>query len=205
MNNEPTVHPKLQHVGIAATNVDAMIEWYGKVLGMTVTYRTAPPESAQGRPPPFSAAFLTNDDVHHRISLFGIPGVVADPEKRNHARVQHIAFEYETLDQLLRSYARLKDIGVTPVMAADEGMQTVLYYEDPDQNVVELNVNNYANNRAATEHMRNAPTDRPRRALIDPDRMVAARKNGGSPWELHERAFAGEFAPTTPFDPRRLL
>ena len=32
---------------------------------------------------------------------------------------------------------------------------------------------------------------------VDPDKMIAARKAGASPWELHERAFAGEFAPET--------
>jgi hypothetical protein len=35
--------------------------------------------------------------------------------------------------------------------------------------------------------------------------MIAARQAGASPWELHERAFAGEFPPTKPFDPRTLL
>src|SRR5208283_1199465 len=108
MNNESIILPRLQHVGIATANVDAMVEWYGKVLGMTVTYRTARPGDSEGRPP-FSAAFLTNDEVHHRIAILGLPGVVAHPEKRQHANVQHIAFEYETLDQLLATYGRLKD------------------------------------------------------------------------------------------------
>jgi catechol 2,3-dioxygenase len=35
--------------------------------------------------------------------------------------------------------------------------------------------------------------------------MIAARKAGASPWELHERAFSGEFAPVQPYDPRALL
>ena len=40
---------------------------------------------------------------------------------------------------------------------------------------------------------------------VDPDKMVAARKAGASPWELHERACAGEFAQAQPYDPRVLL
>jgi hypothetical protein len=35
--------------------------------------------------------------------------------------------------------------------------------------------------------------------------MYAARKAGASPWELHARALAGEFAPEKPYDPRTLL
>jgi len=41
---------------------------------------------------------------------------------------------------------------------------------------------------------------------IDPDKMLAARRVGGeSPWELHECVFAGEFAPTKPYDPCTFL
>lgn len=46
---------------------------------------------------------------------------------------------------------------------------------------------------------------RPMGAYVDPDKMIAARKAGASPWELHERAFSGEFAPAQPYDPRALL
>jgi hypothetical protein len=30
--------------------------------------------------------------------------------------------------------------------------------------------------------------------LVDPDKMIVARKTDASAWELHERAYAGEFA-----------
>jgi catechol 2,3-dioxygenase len=77
MNTEITVHPKLQHLGLVTGNLDAMIEWYGKVLGMTVNHRrNAPPAGAQGGPP-FSMAFASNDEVNHRIAFFGMPGVAA--------------------------------------------------------------------------------------------------------------------------------
>ncbi len=31
--------------------------------------------------------------------------------------------------------------------------------------------------------------------MIDPDKLVAARESGASPWELHQRALAGDFTP----------
>jgi hypothetical protein len=46
---------------------------------------------------------------------------------------------------------------------------------------------------------------RPMGAYVDPEKMIATRKVGKSPWELRERAFAGEFAPLKPYDPRMLL
>jgi hypothetical protein len=35
--------------------------------------------------------------------------------------------------------------------------------------------------------------------------VIVAREAGASPWELHERAWTGEFAPAMPYDPRVLL
>jgi len=207
MNTEFTVHPKLHHFGLTTANLDAMTDWYRKVLGMTINFRLAVPSRGQHVPPISAMAFVSNDEVHHRIVFFETPGLVIDPDKPRHARVQHIAFEYETLDDLLGTYARLKDLGILPVMAIDEGLQTGIYYMDPDQNSVELNVNNYGNEWTATEHMKAAPSfdGRPRRVQVDPDKMIAARKASASPWEVHERAFAGEFAPEKPYDHRALL
>jgi catechol 2,3-dioxygenase len=200
MNTEITVHPKLQHYGLTTANLDAMIDWYSKVLGMTVNRRLAVPAGVRNGPPVSAMAFISNDEVHHRLVFFEMPGLVVDPDKPRHTRLQHVAFEYETLDDLLGTYARLKGLGILPVMAADEGMQASFYYVDPDQNTVELNVNNYGNEWTATEHMKAGPSDRP--VFVDPDKMIAARQAGASPWEVHERAFAGEFAPAKPYDPR---
>ncbi len=205
MNTEITIHPKLQHFGLATANLDAMLDWYRKVLGMTINARADAPAGPEGKPL-FSAAFASNDEVNHRIAFFELPGLVTDPEKRRHTRIQHVAFEYETLDDLLGTYVRLKGLGIVPVLAADEGSQTSFYYVDPEQNSVELNVNNYGNDWTATEHMKTASVAAgPRRVFVDPDKMVAARKAGASPWEVHERGFAGEFAPAKPYDPRGLL
>lgn len=201
MNTHMIVHPKLQHFGLTTSNMDAMLDWYQKVLGMTLNHRT----KSLGGPrnsPWMSAAFVSNDEVNHRIAIFEMPDLVVDPEKPRHARLQHVAFEYETLDDLLGTYVRLKALGILPVMAADQGVQMVIYYSDPDQNSVELNVSNYGNEWTATEHIRTA---QPNLAVFDPEKVVAARKAGASPWELHERASTREFAPEKPFDGRALL
>jgi catechol 2,3-dioxygenase len=166
------VHPKLHHYGMTTPNVDAMIDWY------------------------------RNDEVNHRIVFFEIHGIGVDPDKPRHVRLQHVAFECDTFDDLLGTYARLKSEGILPMWAADHGVGTAFYYEDPDQNIVELNVNNYGNEWTATEHIK---TSSPKLAHVDPEKMFAARKAGASPWELHERAFAGEFAPTTRYAPNAVF
>ncbi|WP_181165646.1 MULTISPECIES: VOC family protein [unclassified Mesorhizobium] len=200
MNTEQIAHPKLQHFGLTTSNLNEMINWYRKVVGMTVNHR-ARIDGPQNSPW-FSAAFVSNDDCNHRIAMFEMPDLEVDPDKKRHARIQHVAFAYNTLDDLLGTYIRLKGEGILPVMAADQGIQMVLYYCDPDQNSVELNVNNYSDEWIATEHLRNAQSNL---AFVDPEKLVAARKAGASAWELHERAVAGEFMPDQPYDGRKLL
>jgi catechol 2,3-dioxygenase len=46
---------------------------------------------------------------------------------------------------------------------------------------------------------------RPLGVYVDPDKMIAARKAGATPWELHKHAWQGEFAPAKSFDPTKLL
>jgi catechol 2,3-dioxygenase len=144
-------------------------------------------------------AFLSNDEFDHRIVFFEIPGVVPDPDKRRHTGLQHVAFEYATLDDLLGTYTRLKNQGIAPLWAADHGVGTSIYYEDPENNVVELNVDNFGNKWTSTEYLKAAAATVP--AQIDVDKMIADRYAGASPWHLHERAMTREFTPDKPFNP----
>jgi len=43
MNSEIIIHPKLQHYGLITANLDTMIDWYRKVLGMTINHRSLVP------------------------------------------------------------------------------------------------------------------------------------------------------------------
>ena len=194
MNTDITIHPRLQHCGLTTANLDAMIEWYRKVLGMTVHKRVAAPAGS-----PFRAvAFATNDEVNHRLSFFETPDVSFDNDKAHHARVQHIAFAYDTLDDLLGTYVRLKKQGMLPLWAADQFFQTAIYYEDPDGNIIELNVNNFTDDWTVTEQLKALP---PQVHLnVDPEKMIEARKAGASAWEVHERAVAGEFTPASSYE-----
>lgn len=196
MNTEFIVHPKLHHLGLATANPDAMVDWYRTVLGMTINHRLAFENDTH---PSLwrSATFVSNDEVNHRIVFFEIVDAVDDADKQHHTGMQHVAFEYPTIDDLLGTYVRLSALGIRPVWAADHGTAIAIYYHDPDRNTVELNVDNYSDEWTATELMRHAA---PSRILLNPDRMVTAREAGASAWALHVRAMAGEFTPENPPD-----
>lgn len=208
VNTETIIHPKLQHVGLLTGNLQPMLDWYHAVLGMRVVGTSDNPTGAPaGSGPPMRAAFLSNDDASHRIAMIEIPGLTADPDHARHRRLQHIAFAFTTLDELLGSYVRLKALGIVPTFPVDEGPQIGFYYTDPDGNSVEINVSNYSERWAAIEHMQTSSefARRPLGVDLDPDKMVAAREADATPWELHKRAWQGAFAPAKPFDPTTAL
>ena len=183
----------MHHVNLKTVRLQELIDWYGTVVGMTVTYQFP------------GGAWLTNDAANHRLALLAVPGLSDDPDKLRHTGMHHIAFEYGSMDALLDAYERLKAEGIVPHACLDHGMTTSFYYPDPDGNSVELQSDNFGGDWArSTEFMRSAPefAADPIGTPLDPDRMVAARREGLEPDEIHRRAYAGEYAPASPLDLR---
>jgi catechol 2,3-dioxygenase len=184
--------PTLHHVNLKTTRLQEMIDWYGKVVGSKPTFQFP------------GGAWLTNDGANHRIALLTSSKISDDPDKLIHTGMHHVAFEYDTHEDLLDTYSRLSAIGILPHMSLDHGMTMSFYYVDPDGNSVELQYDNFGDWRQSTEWMRSSPefARNPIGVPVDPARMVVALKAGASREDLHRRAFAGEFVPSTPPDPR---
>ena len=136
------VRPTLHHFGLTTANLEAMLDWYGKVLGMTSNHQTSKPLGTRG-PSGVRVAWVSNDEANHRIAIVELRGLVDDPGRIHHRRLQHVAFEYPSVDDLLATYARLKGLGIEPVLTADHGATTAFYYEDPDHNSIELLADNF--------------------------------------------------------------
>jgi catechol 2,3-dioxygenase len=141
-----------------------------------------------------------NDRAHHRITLFAAPGLRVDPEKFTHAGLHHTAFEYESFDDLMSSFARLKRLGIEPEFCLNHGVATSLYYSDPDGNLVELKVDNFGNWDASAEFIRTSENFRqnPAGGFFDPDRVLAAYKSGVTFEQLQKDTYAGKYPPSKP-------
>lgn len=207
LNTETIIHPRLHHLGLTTANAAAMIEWYRQVLGMTIIHATPSATAGHRGLPPVKITWLSNDEANHRLALVELTELDADPNRSSHPRIQHFAFEYQRLDELLGTYVRLKGLGILPVLCTDAGLQTAFYYEDPDGNSVEINVDNFGNPWTSGEYVHHSSefARNPLGVFVDPDKFVAAFEEGGSSWDLHTRARAGEFAPVTAYDPRMMI
>ena len=121
---------KLAHFVVKTKKYAEMVAWYQTVLGMEVTH--ASPQ----------ATFLYFDDEHHRMAILNIPGLL--PNWRGAAGVDHVAFTFDSVDSLLATYERLKGLGILPIWPVNHGATLSFYYQDPDGNVVELQVDVFA-------------------------------------------------------------
>jgi catechol 2,3-dioxygenase len=186
-------NPVFHHVLLKTGKMPELIDWYAAVVGIEAVFQ-AP-----------GIAFLSNDGANHRISVIGNPQFEYNPEFRRFAGMHHIAFEYETVGDLLDTWERLyKDYGYEPHVAVHHGMTLSFYYVDPDGNSVELQADVFGDWKKSKAWMRTSPQFKadPIGKFVVPAKMVAARAAGVKEKELLRRAYAGEYQPAVPYDYR---
>lgn len=130
------VPAKLAHVVLRTSQFDRMQQWYLHVLAARTIY-------ADG-----GLAFLTYDDEHHRVALLNAPDL--KPQAEGMAGVHHVAFTYASLGDLVATFERLCALDIMPVYCTNHGPTTSLYYQDPDGNQIELQVDNFDTIEEAT-------------------------------------------------------
>lgn len=159
---------KLAHVVLRVRDLPSMRDWYKTVLQADVTKESD------------AICFLTYDDEHHRIALLAIPGL---EERGEGMRVgmDHIAFTYASVGDLLWTYERLRDIGITPFWPINHGVTVSLYYRDPEGNRIELQVDTFATMTEGKAYMRSdAFAANPIGVIFDPEDMLRRFKAGES-------------------------
>lgn len=155
---------KLEHAGIRTGQLQQMVAWYVVVLQADVSFNNE------------KIAFLTYDEQNHRLSILARPGTV--PKPANSAGIEHLAFTYADIDELITTYKRLKALEILPVRSMDHGSSTSLYYADPDGNHVELKIDNFATMELQHAWLRTeAFAENPIGTPFDPEGMVALVPN----------------------------
>ncbi|QHG85534.1 biphenyl 2,3-dioxygenase (plasmid) [Rhodococcus rhodochrous] len=134
--------PRLAHIVLQTNQLPVMREWYLKVLGARVAFENP------------AMCFLTFDEEHHRVALFGPPGGGLPERTPVTVGLAHSAFTFATAGDLIARYTELLEAGIEPRVPVQHGVTTSLYYRDPDGNMVELQIDNFATADEATEYMR---------------------------------------------------
>ncbi len=162
---------KFAHVVYMTWRFDEMLSWYQNVFEAEVVYED----------PAF--AFLTYDDEHHRFAFANLdvmkPGGKSRDD-RGEIGVNHVAYTYRNVADLLDTYTRLKRAGITPYWPVHHGTTLSLYYADPDGNRMEFQVD-VGTVQEATAFMK-SPTfaASPAGVMYDPDALLS-RLEAGEP------------------------
>jgi catechol-2,3-dioxygenase len=148
-----------------------MLQWYETVFDARVQYQNP------------ALAFLTYDDEHHRFAFANMaifqPGGT-ETERQGAIGVDHVAYTYRSLNDLLENYARLKEKGISPYWSIHHGITVSLYYADPDGNQMEFQVDSYSSSEDANAFI-NAHWDaNPLGVEFDPEDWLA-RLRAGAP------------------------
>ncbi len=166
-----TAPSKFAHVVYNTHRYREMIDWYTKVFEARIQHSDD------------RLTFMTYDDEHHRFAFANLGPLPDDPPEPRMGRgvgVNHVAYTWDGMDQLVELYKRLKAEGITPVSPVKHGMTLSMYYADPDGNLMEFQID-LMEPDAANEFMTTSAFDaNPIGETFDPDELVS-RYEAGQP------------------------
>jgi catechol-2,3-dioxygenase len=156
---------KFAHVVYSTRRFEQMIDWYQRVFEAKVVYQD----------PAF--AFLTYDEEHHRFAFANLSVLMPDSVAsgpRDNAGVNHVAYTWD----LLATYDRLKQMDVTPYWRIHHGITLSLYYQDPDGNRMEFQVDSCTVEEANAYMQTDAFAANPAGVEINPESLLAQYRSG---------------------------
>ncbi len=170
------------HFVVRTSNFEAMREWYRTVLNARIVHD-------DGR-----LCFLTYDDEHHRLALVNVPGLRKPAD--DSWGLNHLAYSYSSLKDLLTTYVRLRDQGITPFRPINHGPTVSMYYHDPDGTGIELQVDTFPTKQEAEAWFgRDDFKENPIGVLFDPEDLLRDYEAGVPEIELLTRP-KGKGAPS---------
>ena len=160
---------KFAHVVYMTRRFDEMIAWYRDVFEADVVHQDP------------ALAFLTYDDEHHRFAFANLDVLKpseTEPDDRGAIGVNHVAYTYGSIGDLLDTYKRLKRSGIDPYWPVHHGTTLSLYYTDPDGNRMEFQVDCGTVEEAKALMATPAYAANPVGVMFDPEALLARFERG---------------------------
>jgi catechol 2,3-dioxygenase len=120
------IHPQLSHCGVYARDIDTMVAFYTKTIGLVVSDRGI---SSRGG----ELAFMTAAPGHHHQLV-----IVSGRAPEGVSTVNQLSFKVADLDQLKVTHRRVGEAGVTEIRQTSHGNALSIYFPDPEGNMVEI-------------------------------------------------------------------
>ncbi|KAK8025294.1 hypothetical protein PG990_003117 [Apiospora arundinis] len=169
---KPVAPKALCHVVLITTqaNFEKMVSFYLTVLNATVSHQTD------------RMCFLSYDYEHHRIAIVVDDNAHPKDPARPQVGMHHVAFGFPTLADLADAYeyrAAAPNGGIKPYWCVNHGVTMSMYYQDPDGNRIEFQVDSFDTADEARAYMVSpAFVDNPIGVEFDPDEFVRRVRSG---------------------------
>jgi catechol-2,3-dioxygenase len=165
---------RFAHAVFKTARYRELVEWWRAVLLAEVVHENP------------LLTFMTYDDEHHRIAIVNVPSLQDRPQEA--CGLEHVAYTYGSLAELLHTYRRLKALGIEPYWTVNHGPTTSMYYRDPDGNQVELQIDNFPDTASLHAWFRSgAFAKNPLGVPFEPEQLVARFESGEPLEELLRR------------------
>lgn len=179
--NTKVISPvKLAHVVLRtrAEMYPKIVDFYKTFLGGTASYENE------------FLSFITYDDEHHRIALAAIPEL--GPKDGKTSGLEHIAFTFATVQDLLGAYTQRKELGIEPIWCVNHGPTLSIYYRDPDGNNLETQVDVFDDAETATAFLQKPEfAENPIGVDFDPEETIKKLESGESVESILKRPNIG--------------
>ncbi|MEJ2256112.1 MAG: VOC family protein [Woeseiaceae bacterium] len=170
--------PVFSHAVFMTRRFEEMKAWYMNVFGAEIVHEDP------------ALAFLTYDDESHRFAIANLDVLKPDGPAVSgpgEIGINHIAYTYASAADLLETYARLRERGLTPYWAVHHGFTLSFYYQDPDGNRIELQVESCSSEDAFDYMLSEAFAENPVGVEVDPEALLARSRAGADEAELTAR------------------
>jgi catechol 2,3-dioxygenase-like lactoylglutathione lyase family enzyme len=169
---------KLAHVVVHTMNIRPMIQFYKNFLVARIEFESD------------RAAFLGYDEEHHRIGIIVFDNLALPAQPA--PGLEHIAFTFDNLQDLVTAYEQRKAYGIRPTVCTNHGPTTSMYYMDPDGNRLESQVDNFDNAEEATAFVKSASfRENPVGVDFDPEELAHRVRSGEDEASIKKRADIG--------------
>ena len=168
---------KFAHVVYRTRRFLEMLKWYQTVFDANVQYENQ------------ALAFLTYDEEHHRFAIANMSVLAPDGEsgKRAEIGVDHVGYTYASIADLLENYDLLRAEGIKPYWCVHHGITVSMYYQDPDGNQMEFQVDCLPSPAEAGQYMAASFANNPVGVEFDPDDWLVQYRSSGSTSEFLKR------------------
>lgn len=154
-HTEEMATPWVSEIVLQTSQFNAMKRWYEAILGNDWFVETEPKAAAetdqpreagdkQARASNLRACFMRLPPAPPYgtvLALFEIKTLGHAPT--NDPGLNHMQLKHPDLDALMRRIELLRDHGLHPHRSANHGPMLSFYFRDPDQNVIELCIDNF--------------------------------------------------------------